>query len=110
MTKRLLITVRIKRGFKRLLIIAEPIKNCRSKASVPVRQAQHEKLQEGGLEQQVLIRFRQVGEPGNLFCPSADDLHGSSEEVVELLDVLCVISAQLVVRVGLELEFNLNMT
>ncbi len=114
-TKHPLITLRITRGFKRLLIIAEPIKNEAAKPPlqshrVPVRQAQHEELQEGRLEQQVLVWFRQIGKPGNLFCPSADDLHGCSEEVVELLDVLCVISAQLVVWVGLKLEFNLNMT
>lgn len=115
-TKRTLITVLIKLGFKWLLIIAEPIKSDKGKkdtsteASVPVRQAQHEKLEEGGFKQQVLVWFWQVSEPGDFFCPSADDLHGSGEEVVELLDVLCVISTQLVVWVGLELEFNLNMT
>lgn len=72
----------------------------------PVCQAQHEELEEGRLEEQILVGFGQVGEAGDLLRPAADDLHGAGEQVVELLDVLSVVPAHLVVGVSLELEIH----
>lgn len=52
--------------------------------------------------------LRQVRKARNLLRPAPDDLHGTRQEIIELLDVLSVVSSHLVVRVSLELEFNLN--
>lgn len=73
---------------------------------LPVCQPQHEQLQEGGFKEQVLVRFRKISEAGDFFCPSSDDLHGAGQEIIELLDVLSVVSAHLVVGVSLELEIH----
>lgn len=78
------------------------------RAASPVRQPQHEQLQEGRFEEEVLVLFGQVGEARDLLGPAPDDLHGTRQEVVELLDVLRVVSGHLVVRVRLELEFHLE--
>lgn len=76
----------------------------------PVRQPQDEQLQEGGFKEEILILLGQITEARDLLRPASDDLHGARQEVVELLDVLSVVSGHLVVRVCLELEFNLNST
>lgn len=74
----------------------------------PVCQPQDEELQEGGFKEEILILLRQIREARNLLCPAPDDLHGARQEIIELLNVLSVVSSHLVVRVCLELEFNLN--
>lgn len=45
----------------------------------PVGESQDEQFQEGGLEQQVLVLFVQVGESGDFLRPAPDDLHGSGQ-------------------------------
>lgn len=59
--------------------------------SSPVRQSQHKKLQEGGVEEEVLVVLREGREARDPLRPVANDLHGSGQEVVELPDVLGVV-------------------
>lgn len=72
---------------------------------LPVGQTQDEKLQECRLEQKVLVLFGEIREARDLLGPGPYDVHGARQEVVELLDVLCVVSTQLVVRAGVELGY-----
>lgn len=76
--------------------------------ALPVCQAQNEKFQKGRFKEEVLVLLGKISKRGDLFSPSADDLHGARQEIIELLDVLSVVSSHLVVRVSLELEFNLG--
>lgn len=52
-----------------------------------VCQAKDEELQEGRLQQEVLVLLGQLAEALDLLGPLADDVHGAGEEVVELLHV-----------------------
>lgn len=74
----------------------------------PVRQPQDEEFQEGGFKEKILILLREIGEARDLLRPASNDLHGARQEIIELLDVLSVVAGHLVVRVRLELEFNLS--
>lgn len=55
--------------------------------SSPVGQAEDEELQEGRLQQQVLVACAQIRKARDLLGPLADDLQGPREQVVELLHV-----------------------
>lgn len=53
----------------------------------PVGQAEDEELQEGRLQQQVLVAWGQLSEARDLLSPLADHLQGTRKQVVELLHV-----------------------
>lgn len=59
----------------------------RQQGSSPVGQAEDEELQEGRLQQQVLVTCAQLGKARDLLGPLADDLQGPREQVVELLHI-----------------------
>lgn len=72
--------------------------------SSPVGQAEDEELQEGRVQQKVLVAWREFGKAGDLLGPLADHLQGGGEQVVELLHVPSVLLAEVGQHQLLELE------
>lgn len=70
----------------------------------PVGQTENEELQEGRLQQQVLVTGGQLGKAGNLLSPLADNLQGTREQVIELLHIPGVLLPEVGQHQLLELE------
>lgn len=57
------------------------------KESQPVGKSEYEEFNKGRFKQQILVLWAEVWESWYVFSPSSDYIHGTSEQVVKLLDV-----------------------
>lgn len=74
--------------------------------SLPVRQSQYEELNECSLQEELLVLATEGAEPRNSLSPFLDNLHGSSEEIIKLLDVIGVHLLRQVLHIFLVLNIE----